>query len=182
MRNSVSAVAARPVATSAVPMPATHSGPSRCTIATEPPGVFVSFKIFSIFCRSSAMDCGGLCDSSFFSAEHPSEDEITTRATPVRRFMFWILPQVRTQAQSLFTDDSLGFASSSIRFEWITGRSQVGVRLSTLTENALPAEMRLQLRADRRRYGKYSWSRKIVSVLLVTRPVCIANFPERRFL
>jgi hypothetical protein len=65
------------------------------------------------------MDCGGLCDSSFLSAEQPSEDKITPRTTPVRRFMFWILPQVRMQTKSLFTDDSLRFASSLIRFEWI---------------------------------------------------------------
>jgi hypothetical protein len=67
MRNSVSGLLARSAATSALPRPAIHSGPSLCTIATDTPGVCASCRIFSSCCWSSAIDCAAGGVSSFLS-------------------------------------------------------------------------------------------------------------------
>src|SRR5215831_51350 len=68
IRNSVSGVFARLSATSATPSPAIHSGLSLCTIATDTPGVCVSFRMASSCWRNSSTDCAGFGFSSFLSA------------------------------------------------------------------------------------------------------------------
>src|SRR6516162_6634180 len=79
MRNSVSAVTGRLLATSAMPSPVTHSGPFLCTIAIETPGECVSFRIFSICCCSSWTESAGFIFIFFFlvrcQAERSNEEE-----------------------------------------------------------------------------------------------------------
>src|ERR1041384_4659783 len=58
MRNSVSAVDGKLAATSALPMPATHSALSRETMAMPAPGVLVSCNTFFIAACSSTVDFG----------------------------------------------------------------------------------------------------------------------------
>ena len=66
MRNNVSSVAARLLSTSAVPSPAIHSGPSRCTIATDKPGTCASLSTCRSFCSNSSMEFAGVLSSMGF--------------------------------------------------------------------------------------------------------------------
>src|ERR1700745_2028825 len=68
IRNNVSGVFGRLLATSAMPSPAIHSGLSLCTIAMETPGVCVSFRMVSSCWRNSSVDWAGFGFSSFLSA------------------------------------------------------------------------------------------------------------------
>src|SRR5215472_13082765 len=99
MRKSVSGVLARLPATSAMPTPATHSGPSLCTIATETPGVCVSLRIFSSCCCSSGMDVAGLGFSSGLSAAREKEAKSPRIRTETKRFTAG--PPHRTQHLTL---------------------------------------------------------------------------------
>src|SRR5208337_909850 len=100
MRNSVSGVAARPPAPSASPRPATHSGPSRCTMATDAPGVCVSFRTFSSCCCSSAIDWAGFC-FSFLSSAKQRQASIGRRTIGMIRFMIVFLAATLSYAQAL---------------------------------------------------------------------------------